>query len=533
MIRKSLLTLCTLLLSASAFGCGVTQAPGLGDVGAVSAFGADASHRAAGPANQPPAWVQNAIFYQIFPERFANGDTRNDPPNTQNWDTGVPTYTNYFGGDIAGVIEKLPYLHQLGINAIYFNPLFEADTNHKYTTVDYTKIDPEFGTLQDFDKMVATAHSLGIKVILDGVFNHTSNACWAFQQASKTGPSSPTWNWYHFSGFPVTSGSYWTYGGFGFMPQLNVAGNPALQQYLLNNVVDYWTKRNIDGWRLDVPLLIQSDSFWQAFRARVKTDNPNAYIVGEAWENHGDDARPWLQGDKFDAVMNYQFYQLMHDYFAKGTINSDQFDYGMMALRGRFSPAAEAAEFNVIGTHDTSRFLYEAGGDLNKLKLAATFQMTYLGAPVIYYGDEIGMTGGNDPDNRRPMAWNHINQDVLGFYRKLIAIRKTYPALRASGFSTLMRRNDFGQMVCMRTDGKDTFLVVINKGSNPTVTMDTTANNLGHVPFADGSRFEDVLGGAAIQSANGQLTIQTGPEGEAILHLVSAGAGRSAPSGRR
>lgn len=466
-----------------------------------------------------PHWVQDAVFYQIFPDRFANGTSLNDPADTQNWETGKPTYYNYFGGDIAGVIQKLPYLHKLGISAIYFNPLFAADTNHKYTTTDFTKIDPGFGTLQDFDRLVAEAHANGIRIILDGVFNHTSDNHAAFKQAAATGPSSPYWNWYHFNGFPVAPGSYWTYMGFGFMPQLNVPGNPAVQRHLLDDVTAYWTKRGIDGWRLDVPLLVNSDSFWKDFRTTVKRINPEAYIVGEAWENHGDDGRPWVQGDKFDAIMNYSFYQLALDYFAKDAINTDRFDSGMMDLRGRFGPNVTNAEFNVIGSHDTARFLHESGNDPKRLKLAATFQMTYMGAPVIYYGDEIGMTGGNDPDNRRPMTWNHVNQDMLGFYQKLIAIRKAYPVLRSSQFLTLMRHNDDGQMVYERTDGKDVVLVVLNKGSKSTVTLDTTSGNLAHVSFPDGSTFKDLLGGATYQTKNGKLIVPVGAKGQAILHL--------------
>ena len=496
----------TLLLA----GCGLSSFPGTS--GASQNFSAKDFDN-----GQPPSWVQNAIFYQIFPERFCDGDPSNDPPDTQNWETGVPTYYNYFGGDLAGIIQKMPYLHKLGITAIYFNPLFAADTNHKYTTTDYTKIDPEFGTLQDFDRMVATAHADGIRVILDGVFNHTSNNFWAFKDASASGPTSPYWNWYHFSTFPVTNGSYWTYGGFGFMPKLNVAGCPALQQYLLNNVVAYWTKRGIDGWRLDVPLLVQSDTFWQNFRKTVKSINPNAYIVGEAWENHGDDGRPWVQGDKFDAIMNYQFYQLVHDYFATDAINTDQFDYGMMALRGRFRQCVTDAEFNLIDSHDTARFLHDAGEDKARLRLAATFQLTYMGAPVIYYGDEIGMTGGNDPDNRRPMAWSHPDTNMLAFYEKLIAIRKANPVLRSSQFLTLMRRNDDGQMVYERTDGHDVILVALNKGSQPTLTLDTTNGNLAHVSFSNGTTFTDLLSGHRYDVQNGQLVLPIGAESEAIL----------------
>lgn len=489
-------------------------------------LGNKARSEAPAPTSPPPSWVKDAVFYQIFPERFANGNPKNDPAGVQDWNTGKPTYDNYFGGDIQGVIQNMPYLKDLGVNAIYFNPLFESPTNHKYAWSDY-RIDDQFGSLQDFDNMVAAAHANGIKVIMDGVFNHSSDQHWAFQDAKAKGPGSTYWNDYFFGGYPVQENppNYGTYGGFGFMPQQNVAGSQAMQDRILG-MVDFYTRRGIDGWRLDVPLMIQSDDFWHKFRATVKGINPDAYIVGEAWQNHGDNPLPWVQGDKFDAVMNYQFYELQKDFFAHDSINADQFDLGMMALRNQWPAGVDDAEFNLIGSHDTSRFLFESGGDTNRLKLAATYQFTHPGAPVIYYGDEIGMTGGNDPDNRRPMAWNNINSDVHDFYKKLIGLRNQYPALRASGvdgqYDTLMRNNDLGQLAVYRSDGIDSFLVILNKGQNPTVTVDTTAGNLAKHPIADGTSFQDVLGAAGTGTvSNGKLTVNVGPEGEAILKLSS------------
>ncbi|HEY9720383.1 MAG TPA: glycoside hydrolase family 13 protein [Oscillatoriaceae cyanobacterium] len=478
---------------------------------------------AAAPTSPPPDWVKDTVWYQVFPERFANGNPANDPIGVvKDWDHGTPTFDNYFGGDLKGLTDNIPKLKDLGVNGLYINPLFKSDSNHKYFATDYMQIDPEFGTLADFDKMVQTAHDNGMKVILDGVFNHTSDQNPMFQDAIAKGKGSSYFDWYRIHGDKVTTNpiNYDTYYGFGFMPELNVAGNPDVQNYLCS-VADFWTRRGIDGWRLDVPLMIQSPEFWQKFRQTVKTANPDAYIVGEAWQNHGDNPLPWVQGDQFDAVMNYQYYENMKDFFAHDSMSVDQFDLAQMGLRNQWPKGVMDAEFNLIDSHDTPRFLSEAGGDTNRLKMAATYQMTHPGAPVVYYGDEIGMNGGADPMNRQPYAWNNQNTDVRNFYKKLIGLRNQYPALRSGGsYDTLMRHNDYQQMVVYRSDGKDTFLVALNKGTNPTVTLDTTNGNLAHIAIPDGSQFTDVLGNAgSVTSAGGKLVMNVPPGGEAIFKL--------------
>ncbi len=462
-----------------------------------------------------PNWVKDAVFYQIFPERFSNGDASNDPQGTVAW-TSKPDNFNYFGGDLKGVLQKLPHLKSLGVNAIYLNPIFEADSNHKYNTTNYLKIDPSFGDEALFKTVLSTCHSNGIKVIIDGVFNHTGDKSTYFQDAMKNGPSSKYWNWYKIYGFPVVQSpkpNYDSWWGFGSLPKLMVAQNPEVANYLIDSVVDKWTRAGIDGWRLDVPNEVPSDDFWRRFRNKVKGINPNAYICGEIWE----DASHWLQGDQFDAVMNYVFRKNVLDFFAHDSITVDQFDSSMQGLRERYAASATSVMFNLLGSHDTARALQECGNNANKLKLSVLFQMTYPGAPVIYYGDEIGMTGGMDPDCRRPMAWTNVNSNLFTYYKTLVAARNKYSALRTGDWKTVIRHNDHGQMVYLRSDASSKCLVFINKLNESSLTISTDGNNLSKTSFPDGTTFTDLLTNRSYKTAKGKLTVNVPPSGGALL----------------
>lgn len=490
-------SLSALLAAMLLAGCGTTGLFGT----ARSASGIDAlGKRTRDGGGFTPAWVKDAVFYQIFPERFANGDSGNDPKGTQPWG-GQPQNFNYFGGDLAGVKQKLPYLQKLGINAIYFNPLFKATSNHKYNTTDYMQIDPEFGTNAQFKDLVAECHSKGIKVIIDGVFNHTGDDNVWFLDAKQNGTKSKFWNFYNFHGFPVVEDpapNYDAWWGFASLPKMRVADNPEVQQQLYS-VVDYWTKQGIDGWRLDVPNEIASDSFWQGFRKHVRAINPNAYIVGEIWT----DGYHWVQGDQFDAVMNYLYRQEMVNFFAYQNESVDDLDAHLGGLRARYGDEVTQAEFNIMGSHDVPRILTEAGGDPARVKEAAFFQMTYAGAPVVYYGDELGMAGQKDPDNRKCMAWDTVSgNDMLAFYTKLIAIRKAHPGLRGAQFRTLMRHNDYRLFAYVRADANEKLVVAFNSGHQARdFQLDVSKE------FANGTQLQDFVGGKTFTVTNGQLSI--------------------------
>jgi len=368
-----------------------------------------------------PEWVKDAVFYQIFPERFHNGDAENDPKLVECWDTGIPARENFFGGDIDGIIEKVDHLSDMGINAIYMTPVFKSTTNHKYDTTDYFQIDPHFGDNETLKRLVDVCHEKGIKVVLDAVFNHCGYMFDKFQDVVEKGTESPYYNWFYIKEWPIDFDEI-TYQTFGFepkMPKLNTA-NPEVIDYLLE-VATYWIEyANIDGWRLDVANEIDH-VFWRKFRTAVKSVKPDAYIVGEIWHN----AQPWLLGDQFDGSMNYPFTRACLQYFAWNKGTPKEFADMINTNIVRYTRQANIAMLNLLDSHDTPRFLTESGGNKDALKMAAMFQMTFEGAPSIYYGTEIGMEGENDPDCRRPMRWdkNSWDNEVYDFYKKVIGLR--------------------------------------------------------------------------------------------------------------
>jgi cyclomaltodextrinase len=411
-----------------------------------------------------PSWVKDAVFYQIFPERFANGDTTNDPEGTQPWG-GVPTASNYFGGDLRGIIQHLDYLSRLGVNALYLNPIFASNTNHKYATADYMKIDPHFGNDQIFSQLIDSCHARGIRVILDAVFNHTGVDFFAFKDLRKNGNKSRYRNWYNVHSFPVgpvNKPNYDCWWGYGSLPKL-MTKNPEVREYLFS-VTRHWMEKGIDGWRLDVPNEIPHE-FWIAWRKLVKSINPEAYIVGEIW----DDASAWLQGDQFDGVMNYRFRDACLKLFALHAITVSRFDAQLARQRRDYPDGVNYALLNLLGSHDTERFLTACGNDTASWKLAVLFQMTYPGAPMIYYGDEVGMTGEKDPGCRGTMVWNPALQSVemLNFVRRMISLRKAYLPLRHGLFRTILADDQRNVVAYARdTDGKSV-MVVMNTGFVP------------------------------------------------------------------
>ncbi|HTY58525.1 MAG TPA: glycoside hydrolase family 13 protein [Bacteroidota bacterium] len=425
------------------------------------AGGASAMPAAAQVRSFAPAWVQDAVFYQIFPERFCNGDTSNDPPGTEPWG-GKPTTRNFFGGDLRGIISRLDYIASLGVNAIYLNPVFASGSNHKYNTRDYLRIDPAFGDEATFRELVDSAHARGIRVILDGVFNHTGTDFFAFADLKKNGARSRYAGWYNVHSFPVgpvSKPNYDCWWGFGSLPKL-MTGNPAVRQYLFD-VTRHWLAAGIDGWRLDVPNEIPHP-FWIEWRKLVKSINPDAYILGEIW----DDGSPWLGGDQFDAVMNYPFRSACVDFFASGKTSVSHFDAALDGQREAYGPGVMFSMFNLLGSHDTERFLTLCRADTALWRLALLFQMTYPGAPSLYYGDEVGMTGGKDPECRGTMVWDSAQQDgeMLRFTRDAIALRRNHSVLRSGRFAALVREDESRVYAFLREDPSSAAVVLLNRG---------------------------------------------------------------------
>jgi len=425
-----------------------------------------------------PAWVRDAVFYQIFPERFCNGDPSNDPPQVEPWGA-PPTFRNFMGGDLKGILDKLDYLSDLGVSALYLTPIFKSNSNHKYDTMDYFRVDEHFGDLALLRRLVDACHRRGMRVILDAVFNHCSSLHPYFLDVRQKGRDSRYWNWFFIKKWPIPDRFarhkdaldwYECWWGFHSLPKLNYS-NPEVEEYFLN-VAQYWLREaHTDGWRLDVPNEV-IQTFWPKFRRAVREANPEAYIVGEIW----DDATPWLLGDQFDAVMNYRLQKALLGYFAEETLDTKGLDQTLRQLMFDYPEQATAVMLNLLGSHDTARPMTAVKGRLQSLKLMATMQFTFEGAPCIYYGDEIGLEGGKDPDCRRCYPWDKSgelqNRKLFAFYQKLITIRKANPALRTGTFRPFVVDNELEVYAYERCQGNNRCIVALNRSeSSRTVAL--------------------------------------------------------------
>ena len=458
-----------------------------------------------------PSWVQDAVFYQIFPERFANGNPGNDPKDSRPWGS-KPEYFNFMGGDLEGALARLGYIRSLGVNAIYLNPIFTSSSNHKYNTSNYFEVDPHFGGDAAFDRFLKAAHGMGMKVILDGVFNHTSDEHPFFQDCIKKGPASPYWSWYTIYSYPVVTSprpNYNSWWGFGTLPQWRAAADRRVQDYIFS-VEEHWLKKGIDGWRLDVPNEIDNDDFWREFRTRARKINPQAYIVGEIWE----DASRWLKGDQFDSVMNYEWRTSVCNFLGNQQWNVDQFDWALAGLRNKYDARITNAMFNILSSHDVPRFRSVAGGDRRKTMLANTFQMTYPGAPVIYYGDEIGMEGEKDPDNRRcfPTDARDGDGEMLAHTKHLVALRREHPALRSGSFVSTQRHNDMNCYAYQRVQGNDRVTVVLNNADASRTWNPSVGSGV-----AEGATLVDGLTGKRFTVKDGRVQVHLAPKQGLVL----------------
>ncbi len=493
-----------------------------------------------------PDWVKDAVFYQIFPDRFARSTRVSKPSNLEPWDS-QPTIHGFKGGDLLGIAEHLDYLAGLGITAIYFNPIFQSAANHRYHTHDYYQVDPILGGNTAFRELLDAAHSRGIRVVLDGVFNHASRGFYQFHHTLENGAASPYLDWFHFEeerleageqlnayphplkkseqdpkGFQKPLGSLETYGYQSWwdlpaLPKFNT-DTEAVRRFIFD-VARHWIEFGIDGWRLDVPEEINDDEFWREFRRVVKFANPEAYIVGEIWE----EAASWLQGDQFDAVMNYIFNRACLGFFGGERLDATYqpggyqlerlsatgFAEEVEELLGLYDWEVTQAQLNLLSSHDMPRFLTLMQGDGNEryakdaLKLATLFQMTFPGAPCVYYGDEIGMEGGNDPDCRRAFPWDEgrWDRDLLDTFRRAIALRHAHPALRRGHFLHLHADDAHSVYAFARRGETETLAVVLNNGATP-YSLDVPSDDL----FADGMRLHGLWAGHDAQVTAGRLT---------------------------
>ncbi|MGL4672458.1 glycoside hydrolase family 13 protein [Cetobacterium sp.] len=374
-----------------------------------------------------PAWAKETVWYQIFPERFNNGKLEISPEHSQEWGS-KPTTTNFMGGDLYGLYEKIDYLENLGITGIYLCPIFLANSSHKYDTIDYYKIDPHFGDNEIFKKIVEKCHSKGIKVMLDAVFNHTGLEFEIWKDIIANGENSKYKDWFVINKFPLIEAdgkvNYETFANVKNMPKLNLE-NVDCREYFLK-VASYWVEEfDIDGWRLDVCNEIDH-KFWREFRERIRAIKNDVYILGEIWH----DSLPWLMGDQFDAVMNYPLSDAIIKFLSSNRKESAQnFMYDINKIIVSYPKNINEVTFNLLDSHDTSRVLTTLNEDKNLLKLALVLLFFQSGSPCIYYGTEIGMNGlksSSSEDNRKCMIWDEENQDkdLFEFVQKLINVRK-------------------------------------------------------------------------------------------------------------
>ena len=577
-----------------------------------------------------PDWAKDAVWYQIFPERFRNADPSNDPtkadiagafplapdlpwqlhPWTSDWyerqdyekDARIPFHhlvqRRRYGGDLQGVIEKLDYLQELGINAIYLNPVFDSPSSHKYDGMSYHHIDPNFGPDPAGDRkliagedpgdpstwmwtsadrlalgLIKQCHARGIRVIFDGVFNHMGLRSWPFLDVMEKQQDSAYADWFTVNSWrDEEKGTKFDYEGwFGHktLPEFreNEAGIVAGPRDYIFAATRRWMDPDgdgdpsdgIDGWRLDVAFCV-AHPFWKKWRKVVKGVNPDAYITAELI-NPVPELKPYLQGDEFDAVMNYNFAFASSDYFAdeKTRISTTEFDRRLQELREAFPPGVAEVQQNLFGSHDTDRIgshivnrdkehanNWEAYFNFSKVengqydprkptedelasqKLFAVLQMTYVGAPMIYYGDEVGMWGANDPDCRKPMVWDdlvyedevtlpdgskkaqpdkvEVNRDLLEHYRKLIALRRELPSLRRGSFETVLI-DDSRQLYGFRRKLNDEeVLVILNNSDEKQEAALEVAGS-----------WQDRWNAGQLTATDGRLSVSLSPRGASIL----------------
>ncbi len=430
--------------------------------------------------NFTPDWIKHAVIYQIFPDRFAKSAQVAKPAGIADWDA-APTYNNFMGGDLRGVVEKLDYLQDLGVNTLYFNPIFQSASNHRYHTHDYFQVDPLLGGNAAFDALIEAAHARNMKVILDGVFNHASRGFFQFNHILECGAESPYVDWFHIRDYPLNAyqgkPNYSCWWDIPALPKFNT-DNPEVRDFIFS-IARYWIERGADGWRLDVPYEIDDDSFWQEFRRVVKTANPDAWITGEIVR----EADRWLQGDQFDGVTNYLLTAACMNFFAGDTIHPDiyargdimshapaeedavQFAARVHDMLTRYPKAAVHAQLNPLDSHDMPRFLTIASGDRSALQLATVFQFCFPGAPCVYYGSEIGIDGGYDPECRKTIPWDATDRWDMAQHqltKDCIALRQANPALRTGELDVLYAQDKV--FVMRRVLEENEVVVAFNAG---------------------------------------------------------------------
>jgi len=465
------------------------------------------------PDDMPADWSKGIVFYQIFPDRFADGDPSNNrlPRGVYgqeavllNWDDKPehpPRGRDFYGGDLRGIINKLDYLADLGVDCLYLCPIFESPSNHRYDTLDYFKIDPQLGTEQNFEELVAQAHARNIKIILDAVFNHCSSDSKYFNGGLHYGEGvgaaqsqeSPYYRWFAFKKWPKDYD-----GWLGLSHMAEFVECPEVEDFFIGptGVAIYWLKKGIDGWRTDVTRWI-TDEFWRRFHDAVRAVNLEAYLIAEEWE----DATHYLLGDTYDATMNYRFAWALHGFLAYDKITASELDDRLETWMRDTPPPALLCQMNLIDSHDTWRAITACQGDVRRFKQMVAFQLAYAGAPMIYYGDEAGLDGDYAESARKAFPWDHIDQDFYGFYKKALAYRRQSKALRLGSVASVVIE-DTRRLYAFARRYDETVYVVFNAGDEPVEIRIPLGTN-------ESGQWIDVLGDQPpAEVHDGQLTVR-------------------------
>ncbi len=484
-----------------------------------------------------PKWVSETVFYQIFPDRFARSKRPSQCGVFESW-SSPPNYFGFKGGDLWGLLDKLDYLQELGVNGVYLNPIFTSTANHRYHTHDYFNVDPILGGNEALRTLIDEMHRRSMRIVLDGVFNHASRGFLQFNHTLENGSFSPYLDWFHFNREWLENGhSFKAYSHphefanepsapavdrFGYhawwdmpaLPKFNTQ-NPEVREFILS-VAEFWIDFGIDGWRLDVPEEIPDAEFWRTFRARVKARNPDAYIVGEIWH----EAPRWLEGDQFDAVMNYPLGKAAIGYFFASSLNFEQFKMcGYKEIRPLnthefaetlthltriYSPEVTISQMNFVGSHDTPRILNCGLGDLHGLKMLFLCLFTFPGAPCIYYGDEIGMAGNHDPDCRRSFDWDDRtwNHELREFVQRLITARRRLSALQKGSLAVVESSEEL--LVLARHDGRSMCFTAFNTSLTERVFRISQE-------FAGAAQMHDILNGTSLRAESNVFSMRLPP----------------------
>lgn len=490
-----------------------------------------------------PSWYKEGIMYNIFVDRFNNGNRNKKPSNPKknsfiysNW-SDTPMYikdTNgeiirwdFHGGNLRGIIDKLPYLSKIGVSIIYLSPIFESSSNHKYTTGDYKTIDPMFGDEEILKELIEKANKIGINIILDGVFSHTGADSKYFNKfgnydelGAYQSKDSKYSSWYTFNEFPDDYKCWW---GIKDLPNVNELDKNYMDYIIYDedSVINKWTSMGIKGWRLDVADELPT-KFIKELRKELKKIDSESVLVGEVWEDASNkisynERRNYFVGDQLDSVMGYPFRENIVS-FLKGNITSRQLNNKFMTIKENYPKESFKANLNLISSHDVTRIKTELNYDEAKIRLAVATQMTFEGVPYIYYGDEAGLCGGTDPDNRKTYPWKNEDEDMIEFYKESINTRKKYNVL-TNGDTEFIDTNDDDVFGYIRfNDNNEKILILINRSlENKKISINIEENTLEIIDIKYSAKKYLEL----ISKENNEFNLQISPKSFNIFNVVN------------